>query len=86
MYKNSKLQPPFNPLIGPLSGAITPDQSVPSAMAMKGYYIFPKTPALLEPYHQIFCVISRTFVRDGGSYPSAGKQSVYSTAPADRVK
>ena len=52
------------------------------AMAMKGYSTFPKAPTLLEPHHQIFNVISRTLV-GGGSYPSAEKQSVYSTAPAD---
>ena len=37
-------------------------------IAMKGYSIFPKTPALLEPHHQMkFSVISRTLV-GGGSY------------------
>ena len=33
------------------------------AMAMKGYSAFPKAPALLKPYHQIFRVMSRIFVR-----------------------
>ena len=51
-------------------------------MAIKEYSAFPKAPALLEPHHQIFSVISRALV-GGGSYPSAEKQSVYSTAPAD---
>ena len=51
-------------------------------MAMKGYSAFPKAPALLERHHQIvYCHIQDT--RWGGSYPSAEKQSVYSTAPAD---
>ena len=36
-----------------LSGATTPGQSRPGAMAMKGYSAFPKAPALLEPHHQI---------------------------------
>ena len=49
---------------------------------MKGYSTFPKVPALLEPHHQIvYCHIQDT--RCGGSYPSAEKQPVYSTAPAD---
>ena len=34
---------------------------------------------------RLFSVISRTLV-GGGSYPSAEKQSVYSTAPADWAK
>ncbi len=38
-------------------------------MAMKGFSVFPKAPALLESHHQ--------------SYSSAEKQLVYSTAPAD---
>ena len=44
---------------------------------MKGYSAFPKAPALLKPHHH-----NRTLV-GGGSYPSAEKQSVYSTAPAN---
>ena len=49
---------------------------------MKGYFAFPKAPALLEPHHQIvYCHIQDT--RWGGSYPSVEKQPVYSTAPAD---
>ena len=53
------------------------------AMAIKGYSTFPKAPALLEPHHQIiYCHIQDTRW-GGGSYPSAEKQSVYSTAPAD---
>ena len=50
------------------------------AMAMKGCAAFPKAPALLEPYHQIFCLISKTLLRRV-SYPSAEMQSVYSIAP-----
>ena len=38
-------------------GATTPGQSWPgnpsAEMAMKEYFTFSKTPALLEPYHQI---------------------------------
>ena len=32
------------------------------AKTMKGYSTFPKNPALLKPHHQIFTVISKTFV------------------------
>ncbi len=52
------------------------------AMAMKGCSAFPKAPASLEPYHQIV-VIFRTLIVGGEYYPSAGVQSVYSTAPTD---
>ena len=52
------------------------------AMAMKGYSAFPKAPALLQPHHLMFSVISRHSL-GGGSYPSAEVQSVYSTAAAD---
>ena len=50
------------------------------AMVMKGYSVFPKVPASLEPHHQIVCVIypGHSLAR---SYPSAEKQSVYFTAP-----
>ena len=52
------------------------------AIAIKGYSLFPKAPALLEPHHQIVqCHIQDT--RWGVLTPSAEKQSVYSTAPAD---
>ena len=52
------------------------------AMTMTGYSAFPKTPALLEPHHEIVsCDIQDTSWR--GSYPSAEMQSVYSRAPAD---
>ena len=44
-------------------------------MAMKKYNVFLKAPALLEPHHQNVDVV--------GSYSSAEKQPVYSTASAD---
>ena len=53
------------------------------AMVMKGYSTSLKAPALLEPHHQIVCVISRTLIGEGGSYFSAQKQLVYFAAPAD---
>ena len=43
----------FNPLDRALSGATTPGQSGPGAMAIKWYSTFPKAPTLLEPHHQI---------------------------------
>ena len=53
------------------------------AMAMKGYFAFPKALVLLEPHHLIFCVVSGRSL--GEYYPSAEKQSVYFTALADRA-
>ena len=54
------------------------------AMTMKGYSAFLKAPALLEPYYQfVKCHIRDTHWLGGESYPSAEKQSVYSTAPDD---
>ena len=52
------------------------------AIAIKGYSVFPKAPALLEPHHQIVKYHIMTLV-GVGDYPSAEKQSVYSTASAD---
>ena len=71
----------FNPELIPLSGAATtPGQSGPVSDGKKGVLCH-------SPKHywnviiRLFSVISRTLV--GGGYPSAEKQSVYSTAPAD---
>ena len=52
-------------------------------MSMKEYSAFPKAPALLEPHHQIVLGHIQDTCWRWGSYPSAEKQSVYSTAPAD---
>ena len=73
----------FNPYIGPYQVLPLRARVDLEAMAMKGYSAFPKAPALLEPYHQIIYCHIRTLVVGGVSYPSAEKQSVYSTAPAD---
>ena len=71
----------FNPLIGPL-GTTTPGRSGHGSDGNKEVLRIPKAPALLEPHHQIFsCHIQDT--RCGEYYPSANKQSVYSTAPTD---
>ena len=48
------------------------------AIAMKGYSAFPK--AQTSPSD---CFVSYLGHSLGGSYPSAEKQSVYSTAPAN---
>ena len=45
------------------------------AMALKGYFEFPKTLALLKPHNQIGW--------EGESYSSAKKQFVYSIAPVN---
>ena len=50
-------------------------------MAIKGYSAFPKSPVLLQPHHEVFCVISRTLAEEE-AYPSVKMQSVYSTALA----
>ena len=43
----------FNPLIGPYQVLPLRARVDLEAMAMKGYSVFPKVPALLEPHHQI---------------------------------
>ena len=52
------------------------------AMAMKGYSVFPKASASMEPHQQIVqCHIHDS--HGGVSYLSAETQSVYFIAPAD---
>ena len=67
----------FNPLIGPISCATTPGQSGPGSDGNKGVLRIPQSSS------RLFSVISWTLVGGGGSYSSAEKQLVYSTAPAD---
>ena len=43
----------FNPLIGPYQVLPRRNRVDLGAMTIKGYSAFPKTPALLEPHHQI---------------------------------
>ena len=43
----------FNPLIGPCQVLPLRTGVDKGAMAIKGYSVSPKAPALLEPYHQI---------------------------------
>ena len=54
-------------------------------MAMKGYSIFPKAPALQEPQHQMVYLSNPEYLLGRGSYPSAEMQSMYSTDPADGI-
>ena len=57
-----------------------------AAMAKKGYLTFPIAPALKEPHHQIIQCYIQDARFEWVSYPSAEKQSVYSTASADWAK
>ena len=52
----------FDPLIGAFQVLPLRARGDLGTIAMKGYSAFPKAPALLEPLHQIVCVISRTLV------------------------
>ena len=71
----------FNPIIGSYQVLPRRGRVDLGAMAMKGCSVYPKSPALLEPHHQIVYSHVRTLV--GGLYPYAEVQSVDSTAPAD---
>ena len=74
----------FDQQIGPYQVLPLQDRVDLGAKAMKGYSIFPKAPALLEPHHQIvLCHILGTYW--GGSYLSAEMLLVYSAAPFDWV-
>ena len=55
------------------------------ALAVKGFPHSPKLQYCWNLTIRLFSVINRTFI-EVGSYPSAEKQSVYSTAPADWAK
>ena len=54
-------------------------------MAVKGYSAFSKVPTLLKPHSPSDCLVSYLGSSFVESYSSAVMQSVYSTAPADRV-
>ena len=55
-------------------------------MEIKGYSAFPKALVFFEPHHQnVESHILDTRYKVG-SYPSAEKQSEFSTAPADGVR
>ena len=67
----------------PLSGATTPGQSRPGSDGNKGVLRIPQSSSIAGTTPSN-CLVSypRHSLR-GGSYPSAEKQSVYSTVPAD---
>ena len=74
------------PIDRTLSGATTPSQSGPGSDGNKEVLLSPQSSSIIRNLTiRLFSVISRTFIVGGRSYPSAEKQSVYSTAPADWV-
>ena len=68
----------FNPSIGPLSGATTPGQGGPGSDGNEGVLRIPQSSSTAGTSPSDCSGHSL-----GGSYPSAEKQSVYSTAPTD---
>ena len=73
----------FSPIDRNLSGAITPDQSGPRSDSNKGVFWCSQSSSITGDSISD-CLVSypgHSFV--GRSYPSAEKQSVYSTAAAD---
>ena len=71
----------FNP-----SGATTPGQSGPGSNGNEGVLRIPQSSSTAGTSPSD-CLVSYQDTRWGeGSYPSAEKQSVYSTAPADWAK
>ena len=75
----------FNPLIGPLSGATTLGQSGPGSDGNKGVLRIPQSSSIARTSPSD-CFVSYPGHSLGGSYPSAEKQSVYSTGPVDWAK
>ena len=76
----------FNPQIGTLSGATTLGQSGPGSDGTKGVLHIPQSSSITGTSLSD-CLVSYHDTRwGGGSYSSAEKQSVYSTAPADWAK
>ena len=73
----------FNPQIGPLSGATTPGQSGPGSDGNKGILRIPQSSSTAGTSPSDCLVLYPGHSLRWGSYPSAEKPSVYSTAPAD---
>ena len=67
-----------------LTGAIIPGQSGPGSDVNKGVFRIPQTSNITgtSPSDYFVSYLGHSM---GGSYPSAEKQLVYSTAPADRA-
>ena len=76
----------FNPEIGPLLGAITPGQSGPGIDGNEGVLHIPQSSRTAGTSPSDCLVSTPGHWLVGGSYLSAEKQSVYSTAPADCAK
>ena len=77
----------FNPWIEPLSGATAPGQSGPGSDDNEGVLCIPQSSSITGTSPSD-CLVSYQGHSLGrrGSCPSAEKQSVYSTAPADRAR
>ena len=71
----------FNPEIGPLSGTTTPGQSGPESDGDKGVLRIPQSFSIAgtSPSDCLVSYLGHS-LWSRGSYPSAEKQSVYSTA------
>ena len=74
----------FNRQIGPLSVATTPRQSGPGSDGNKVILCIPQISSITGNWPSDYLVSYLGYSLGGGSYPSAEKQLVYSTAPADR--
>ena len=70
------------PIEKTLSGASTPDQSRPGSDSNEGVLHVPQSPCITGTSPSD-CFVSYPGDLLGESYPSAKKQSVYSTAPAE---
>ena len=68
----------FNPSKGPLSGATTPGSD-----GYEGVFRIPQNSSIIGTSRSDCLVSYAGHSLVGGSYPSAEKQSVYSTAVAD---
>ena len=66
-----------------LSGATTPGQSGPGSDGNEGVLRIPQSSSIAGTSPSDCLVSYPGHSLGGGSYPSAEKQSVYSTAPAD---
>ena len=72
--------------IWPLSGATTSGQSGPGSDGNKGVLCIPQSSSLTGTSPSDCLGSYPGHSLGGGSYPSAEKQSVYSTAPTDWAK
>ena len=69
--------------MGPLSGATTPGQSGPGSDGNERVLRIPQSSSIAGTSTSDCLVSYPGHSLEGGSYPSAEKQSVYSTAPVD---